>query len=545
MSTVIRIKCKCPDVGYLDLSLSGVQDFLRSKFTLDNQEKDKDICPEHGEEKEFFCANCQYCVCSKCKNGNDHYSHQIFPINEYAEKFKKFLNGIKLKFPDLDAFITHFDKIAKDFKTKIEEDFGATVKNIEEMIKNLQILKVEYAKIIKSRLEQGVSVLKIIKMLYCKFYLELQQKDTCNDIFILKYLSHIKYEFSDMTLRHNENSIAIINEITNRTQELSKAKESLLTIDFKYEPLSRVFVPTASLLGHKKPISCIIQLRNGQIVTGSSDFTIRIWKEINGQFAEIHQIKEFTGNVYSLSQLKDGRILSSARDSNTIRIWDKNKDKYICEVTLSEHKASVTCMVQLADERLVSGSRDCTVCIWDSNMKAFQCKQTLKEHTGGVFSLAELNGGRIASGGDDNKICIWEEKENEFKCTNILNGHTSRVKALCALNDGSLCSGGEDRTLRIWEEKEGQFTCVCSENAANGGLTSIIQMRDDRIVCSSTDKTIRIWIKDNQTKKLIKSESLKEHSHMVIGVIQLMDGRLASCGADNQVIIWKSGVMFD
>ena len=41
------------------------------------------------------------------------------------------------------------------------------------------------------------------------------------------------------------------------------------------------------------------------------------------------------------------------------------------------------------------------------------------------------------------------------------------------------------------------------------------------------------------------SEILREHTHSVYDIIELKDGRLASVGGDNQVVIWKSGKIIE
>ena len=43
----------------------------------------------------------------------------------------------------------------------------------------------------------------------------------------------------------------------------------------------------------------------------------------------------------------------------------------------------------------------------------------------------------------------------------------------------------------------------------------------------------------------VRKEVLREHKKGVNGVLELSDGRMASYGMDNVIIIWKNGIMFE
>ena len=79
-------------------------------------------------------------------------------------------------------------------------------------------------------------------------------------------------------------------------------------------------------------------------------------------------VQELTGHtnmVSSVTQLKDGRIVSGSED-NTIRVWDLGKredeDGYVRE--LRGHTDWVDSVIQLKDGRIISGSYGKTVRVW-------------------------------------------------------------------------------------------------------------------------------------------------------------------------------------
>jgi WD40 repeat protein len=66
-------------------------------------------------------------------------------------------------------------------------------------------------------------------------------------------------------------------------------------------------------------------------------------------------------SVYSVTQLRDGRLCSGS-DDNTIKIWSPATGQ--CEKTLDGHTSCINVVIQLRDGRLCSGSDDKTIKLW-------------------------------------------------------------------------------------------------------------------------------------------------------------------------------------
>lgn len=73
-----------------------------------------------------------------------------------------------------------------------------------------------------------------------------------------------------------------------------------------------------TLSGHENFLTCIAQMHDGRLVTGSGDKDLRIWNWHSGQCEQI--VRGHTGAVRSLAVLRDGRLASGA-DDNTVIIW--------------------------------------------------------------------------------------------------------------------------------------------------------------------------------------------------------------------------------
>ena len=157
--------------------------------------------------------------------------------------------------------------------------------------------------------------------------------------------------------------------------------------------------------------------------------------------------------------------------------------------------------------------------------------------------MCELIDGKLASGGEDRSIRIWSENNNLFKCCDILNAHKSRVSAITQLSDGKLITaGGAD--IIVFKLIGDNYVRIQTKIAHQSNITGLLKLRNGCVASYSRDKRIRIW-EINRNDELVKKEVLKEHSHSVYDMIELNDGRLASVGGDNVVIIWKSGTMIE
>ena len=77
-----------------------------------------------------------------------------------------------------------------------------------------------------------------------------------------------------------------------------------------------------TLRGHNGDINALVVLPNGDLASGSSDDTIKIWNINSGTLKETLFSKD-TGDVNALVVLQNGDLASGSTDNN-IRIWSNN-----------------------------------------------------------------------------------------------------------------------------------------------------------------------------------------------------------------------------
>ncbi|RYP77557.1 hypothetical protein DL770_007058 [Monosporascus sp. CRB-9-2] len=101
----------------------------------------------------------------------------------------------------------------------------------------------------------------------------------------------------------------------------------------------------------------------GRIVSGSDDYTVKIWDAKSGK--EVRTIKGHGSKVTSVAFSPDGSRIASGSVDNTVKIWDTKSGKEVR--TLKGHGNSVTLVTFSPDgSRIASGSDDRTVKIWDA-----------------------------------------------------------------------------------------------------------------------------------------------------------------------------------
>ena len=119
--------------------------------------------------------------------------------------------------------------------------------------------------------------------------------------------------------------------------------------------------------------------------------------------------------------LRDGRLVSGCADG-TIKIWPKEG---VGEPVLLSKRSLVYSLTQLADGRLVSGD-DVNIKIWPREGTG---EPVVLTHGGGVLSLTTLPDGRLASGGTDGTSKLWLVDEQQLVAALCLRAGRNLTRA--------------------------------------------------------------------------------------------------------------------
>ena len=173
-----------------------------------------------------------------------------------------------------------------------------------------------------------------------------------------------------------------------------------------------------------------------------------------------------------VQELHDGRLATGSMDS-TIRVWDL--DAMCCVHDIQAHVGGVVCLSVLSDGRLASGSVDKTIRLWDMNTG--ECTESFEHDEQEVSVLCTFRDGRLYSGGEDGRIRLWELEGtgashrigkpqvvvSEFLC------HKGRLMSIEELEgDKGVLSSAWDGIVKLWAK------CEPTEGDPQGGTSGTV-----------------------------------------------------------------------
>ncbi|GAA6048952.1 hypothetical protein JCM3770_007135 [Rhodotorula araucariae] len=207
------------------------------------------------------------------------------------------------------------------------------------------------------------------------------------------------------------------------------------------------------------------------VVTGSRDFSLRVWK-----------------------------LPLPGRDRDYLPKMPEHEDEHDPASMNPFHLRHLTGHTQAVralsakGNTLVSGSYDMEVRVWD--VTTGRCRHVLRGHSQKVYSVVyDHLRKQCASGSMDGTVRLWSTETGE--CRSVLEGHTSLV-GLLGLTHRNLVSAAADWTLRIWDPATG--ACRHSLAAHQGAITCF--QHDEHKVISGSDGTLKMW--DVQTGEFVR-----------------------------------------
>jgi len=265
--------------------------------------------------------------------------------------------------------------------------------------------------------------------------------------------------------------------------------------------------PRDTLLDYRRVVMSVAAGRIGEndvIVTGSFDWTVRMWDANSG--AQIGG--SLVGHTSSVSAVTLGRVKNrdvivsgsgEQASGATVRIWEVPADDP-AGTSKSGHRMPIKAVAfGRAGDRdvVVSGARDGTVLIWDAATGA-QIATTLPSHSASVNAVAigrSADGDVIITGADDGTVGIWDAATGNF--IDALDRHRN---AVCAVAIGKIgdrdifVTATEFDAVRVWDAlTHEQVHELVPGN--RGAFSMAIGRAGNReiIVCGSLDGQIYIW----------------------------------------------------
>ena len=287
-------------------------------------------CPKHGDKGlELFCDDCGLDICASCAlKGGEHGTHNVISLTELK---RRIVNGKKkYKYQKFEEFDDMLQYMYNEFKNKYEESYKQKSDLISEITTLLQNYYDKFFSF-KEKMNNFIeNYFKIIRACYFNYFKDIEEKEP--RINSIEFIDSVDKEIS-----HFDFDSKYTKELENIKEELEKIAPKKF-FEYKLRFLNHSFKCINSMKDCKfevikdkkhpkekkikeimNQIYCLVQLKNGNVLTGGSQGVLTLW-DIKAD-KKIETIKAHKGNIYSVIELEDGGFASSGSDS-FINIWD-------------------------------------------------------------------------------------------------------------------------------------------------------------------------------------------------------------------------------
>ncbi|KAF9911816.1 WD_REPEATS_REGION domain-containing protein [Linnemannia zychae] len=203
--------------------------------------------------------------------------------------------------------------------------------------------------------------------------------------------------------------------------------------------------------GHLASVTSLAFLPSGELISGSADWTVCLW-DLKSP-SSIHVFKGHTRGVRSVACSLDGSKIVSGSEDYTVRVWKTDVRRGGCEIIFKGHEDVVACVIfSPTGYQIASASEDKTIRLWDTTGTTSEPK-VLHGHQGGVQCVAYSSCGMfLASGGDDNKARVWNASSGSLLTVigDVFGGISSIVWRKDELRFVIGCKDGSIRAWRLF-----------------------------------------------------------------------------------------------
>eukprot|EP01062_Namystynia_karyoxenos_P065912 TRINITY_DN59967_c0_g1_i1.p1 TRINITY_DN59967_c0_g1~~TRINITY_DN59967_c0_g1_i1.p1 ORF type:complete len:1140 (+),score=358.27 TRINITY_DN59967_c0_g1_i1:135-3554(+) len=156
---------------------------------------------------------------------------------------------------------------------------------------------------------------------------------------------------------------------------------------------------TRTFKGHHSAVNAVVA-SDFWVFSGARG-VIRVWSISGGDCR--HTIQAHEGAVWSLRLLPEGRLVSCSSDG-TIKVWEDPQGQAHCARVLRGHEGQVRHLTSHSCT-LFSSGKDGTVVVWDTT--SWSIKKVLMAHEKTVTNLT-LQNNQLCSGSLDKMVCRWD-----------------------------------------------------------------------------------------------------------------------------------------
>jgi WD40 repeat protein len=294
------------------------------------------------------------------------------------------------------------------------------------------------------------------------------------------------------------------------------------------------FDPLASsrldrIIGHEDSVTGLAVLKNGSLVSGSRDSTVKRWK--SGSDASVARPDLHTKRVKSVAFAPTGYLMASTGYDGTVQLYDVAK-RQIVKTLRDDPSRKMSLAFSPTGEHLAAADVDSgRVLVW--NVPQGTLQHTWQSGADRALSICFTRSGQLVAGCGGGHISVWDLSSGE--CIAMFEAHDGEdVFAVHASPvDNIVASGGWDGKVILWDSRTWQpmKTIATADIRINGLQIS----PDGRMFAATTSRNVELW--DMRTYSRITT--LSGHQRAVNPPAFSPDGiTLASGSWDGTVRLW-------
>ena len=214
--------------------------------------------------------------------------------------------------------------------------------------------------------------------------------------------------------------------------------------------------------GHLSTIMFLLNLKNGNLLSASSDGVIFIW-DPEDDFNEITHFNAHKAPIWNVCEISRGVIISTCDDGKSKMFILKNKPNERCVLVFNTPKCRY--LAKMKNKRIVYNSdKDLVIYNIDKipdiseDIPSIRKKKKnepdfiIKDaHDTTITYILTISSGEIISGSEDGIVKIFHSKY-KFQCISILTGHMAMINFIDEFPGDKLITCGDDKKIRFWEK---------------------------------------------------------------------------------------------
>jgi len=217
------------------------------------------------------------------------------------------------------------------------------------------------------------------------------------------------------------------------------------------------YILEQKLTGHNNYVNNVIELRENELISVSSDNTMKKWEIKNENKFECTKTITYQNSNSDCNILKinENEFVTSSYGDKCLKFWNSNDYSNIAIINNIEVEWTFRSLCIIEDDILCVGGR---------NSKGYylikiSTHQLIKNILGpkSILSIYKCFDGlilcSIINEKKNNSLAKYKyENKNMNKIIEKEKAHENNINSIIELNDGVIASGGNDKLIKLWKD---------------------------------------------------------------------------------------------